>query len=498
MEHKVLNVAIVGGGPGCKAIMDMIFAEKLRELRMTLIGVACTNPKAEGYLYAREKGIYTTQDFRDLYQLKDLNMIIELTGRDDVVNEIFRSKPGHVRLMGNVAARLFWDVFRIEEKRTAERAQAEEALRKSEREKEAILNSISEYVVYHDSEHRMVWANGVARQVSGLDPDEVVGRRCYEVWHQLSKPCPGCPVVKTYETGQPQKAEMTSPDGRTWFVRGYPLRDENEAITGVVEITMDITERKRTEEALRKAHDELEQRVGERTADLEAANEELSEYNHAVAHVLKTPLRAIHNYADFLRQDLKDILNKSHIDHLDRLNQAVHQGVESVDGLLDLATLGRQSEMRELMDMGVFLKGLIGSLHLSPDIEVVMATDWPTIEADKAILRHAFEDLIINAVKFNDSSRKRIEIGWLPVGGKRVEVFVRDNGIGVAPRYHEHIFGGFERLHAGDGYEGLGLGLTTVKKAVAKLHGSVRLESTPGKGSTFFVTLPKRQKEMEI
>jgi light-regulated signal transduction histidine kinase (bacteriophytochrome) len=124
-----------------------------------------------------------------------------------------------------------------------------------------------------------------------------------------------------------------------------------------------------------------------------------------------------------------------------------------------------------------------------------MATDWPTIEADKAILRHAFEDLIINAVKFNDSSRKRIEIGWLPVGEKRVEVFVRDNGIGIASRYHEHIFGGFQRLHTGDTYEGLGLGLTAVKKTIAKLHGSVRLESSPGKGSTFFVTLPKRQKE---
>ena len=153
--------------------------------------------------------------------------------------------------------------------------------------------------------------------------------------------------------------------------------------------------------------------------------------------------------------------------------------------------------MREQMDMGVFLKGLIASLHLSPDIEVVMAKDWPPIEADKAILRHAFEDLIINAVKFNDSSSKRIEIGWSPVGKNRFEVFVRDNGIGVDPRYHEHIFGGFERLHGKDTYEGLGLGLATVKKATGKLHGSVRMESTPGKGSTFFVTLPKKQKEME-
>jgi len=254
-QLKALNVAIVGGGPGCKAIMDMIFAERLSQLRMKLIGVACTNPKAVGYRYAQEKGVYTTQDYRNLYQLNDLNMIIELTGRDEVVNEIFRTKPDHIRLMGHVSARLFWDVFRIEEKRIVERKRAEEALRKSEQEKRAILNSMSEYVVYHDAEHRMVWANGVARQVRGLAPEELVGRRCYEVWHDLSKPCPGCPVVKTYETLQPQKAEMTSPDGRVWFVRGYPLWDENDDIAGVVEVTMEITERKRAEEALRESEE---------------------------------------------------------------------------------------------------------------------------------------------------------------------------------------------------------------------------------------------------
>ena len=93
-EHERLNVAIVGGGPGCRAIMDMIFAEKLSELQMKLVGVACTNPQAMGYVYAKEKGIYATSDYRDLYKLEDLNMIVELTGRDEVANKISQTKPG--------------------------------------------------------------------------------------------------------------------------------------------------------------------------------------------------------------------------------------------------------------------------------------------------------------------------------------------------------------------------------------------------------------------
>jgi PAS domain S-box-containing protein len=135
-QDKAVNVSVVGGGPGCKAIMDMIFAEKLSQLRMKLIGVACTNPDAVGYRYAQEQGIYTTKDYRDLFKLKDLNMIIELTGHEEVANEISRTKPDQVMLMDHVAAQLFWDVFQIEEERLAERNRAEMALRQARDELE--------------------------------------------------------------------------------------------------------------------------------------------------------------------------------------------------------------------------------------------------------------------------------------------------------------------------------------------------------------------------
>lgn len=254
-QFGTLNVAIVGGGSGCKATMDMIFAEKLRQPRMKLIGVASRNPKAVRYLYAQEKGIYTTTDYRDLYKLKDLHMIIELTGSDQLEDEISRTKPPRVKLMDHVAARVFWDVFNIEEQRIAECRRAEEALRESQQEKQAILDSMSEDVVFHDTEHRIIWANRVASESVGSTPDELVGRHCYEVFHQRSKPCPGCPLVKARETGQPQVVEMTSPDGRISFVRGYPVRDAHDDIAGVVEVTLEITQRKRAEDALRESEE---------------------------------------------------------------------------------------------------------------------------------------------------------------------------------------------------------------------------------------------------
>ncbi|MBW2172273.1 MAG: PAS domain S-box protein [Deltaproteobacteria bacterium] len=258
MGHdRALNVGIVGGGPGCKAIMAMIFREKLKELRMNLIGVASTNTDAVGYLYAKEKGLYATRDYRDLYKLEDLNMIIELTGRDKVAAEISLNKPDHVRLMDHVAARLFWDLFQIEEDRISERGEAEAALSAAEREKTAILGALVEHVVHQDTDLKILWANRAACESAGLSLQEILGRHCYEIWAQREDICPDCPVAIAIKTGRTQEIEKWTPDGRAWYVRGHPMRDEEGSIVGAVEVTLEITERRRAQEALRESEREL-------------------------------------------------------------------------------------------------------------------------------------------------------------------------------------------------------------------------------------------------
>jgi light-regulated signal transduction histidine kinase (bacteriophytochrome) len=257
------------------------------------------------------------------------------------------------------------------------------------------------------------------------------------------------------------------------------------------QLKLELTERRRAEEALRAAHDELEIKA----AELEAANAELSQYDHVVAHVLKAPLRAVHNYTDFLRQSLEEALSEEQQGYLDNINRAVRDGTELVDDLLEFAVVGRQIAPTCTTDISVFLQDLIEALSLPPDVEVVMGNDKLMIDTDQALLKHILHHLITNAVKFNPSPRKRVEIGWLPAGQGQYEVFVRDNGIGIDPRYHQQILHVFERLHTSEEYEGTGLGLAIVKKAISKLRGSLRIESEPGEGSTFFVTLPEAQQE---
>jgi len=126
---------------------------------------------------------------------------------------------------------------------------------KLEQDKELILDTVSELIVYQDKDLRLIWANRAAAESVGVSPEELHGRHCYEIWHKRDRPCAGCPVLKALKTGKPQKAEISSPDGREWLIRGYPVRDKNKKVIGVMEITADITERKAAEEMLRESEE---------------------------------------------------------------------------------------------------------------------------------------------------------------------------------------------------------------------------------------------------
>ena len=246
-SDKALNVGIVGGGPGCKAIMTMIFREKLSELPMNLVGVACTNTKAVGYVFAKKMGTYTTTDYRDLYKLKNIDMIIELTGRDKVAAEISQNKPGNIRLMDHVAARLFWDLFQIEEERITERNKAQAILEAAEHQQAAILGSLVELVAYLDTDLKILWANRAACEATDMTLEEILGRHCHDLWGQREGPCPDCPVTKAMRTGRKEDVEIWATDDRAWYVGGNPVRDEEGNIVGAVEVRLEITKRKQAE-----------------------------------------------------------------------------------------------------------------------------------------------------------------------------------------------------------------------------------------------------------
>ncbi len=132
-----------------------------------------------------------------------------------------------------------------------ERKKAEETLRRAEHEKELILDSLAEHVIYEDINMKILWANKAAYESVNMTREELMGRYCYEIWPKRSKSCPDCPIIKAMKTKKPQEVKKITPDGNIWFIQGYPIRDEKGDIVGGIEVTSNITESEQAEKALR-------------------------------------------------------------------------------------------------------------------------------------------------------------------------------------------------------------------------------------------------------
>jgi PAS domain S-box-containing protein len=198
------------------------------------------------------------------------------------------------------------------------RKRVEEELRESERDKETILNSLVEHVIYEDKEMKILWANRAACESAGLTREELIGRHCYEVWPQRYDPCPDCPVIKAMDSGQPQETTKNTPDGRAWFIRGYPVRDAQGSIVGAIETTLDITESKQAKVALR----EKEQKLERQAQDLEEINTALKillehreqEKRRLEENILANAQKLIFPYIEKLENSRLEDNNRAYVD----------------------------------------------------------------------------------------------------------------------------------------------------------------------------------------
>jgi PAS domain S-box-containing protein len=253
-------------------------------------------------------------------------------------------------------------------------------------------------------------------------------------------------------------------------------------------VMRDITEQKETEKKLT----EQQKQLAEKLLELQQSNAELSEYAYVVSHDLKAPLRAVRNYADFLIEDLQRKLTGEQETYLEGLKKAVSQGDALIRDLLNFARIGQTRETPEEINLERLVDEVCETLQMDDETRVSVRSGCPSLTADPLLLKMILVNLVANGLKFNHSDVKRVEVACRAVPGGRVELRVTDNGIGIEDRYRDQIFRVFQRLHSDTAYEGTGIGLAIVRKAAIQMGGSVRLESTPGDGSTFIVNLPER------
>ena len=385
-----------------------------------------------------------------------------------------------------------------------ERKRAEAALRESE----------TRFRVMADTAPVLIWMSGLDGlwtffnkpwlEFTGRALDQELGNGWAEdVHHEDRQRC--LEIYRSaFEARKEFKMEyrLRRTDGEyRWILNiGGPRYEGDGTFAGYIGSCIDITEDRRVADEIRRLNVELEQRVFERTAQVEAANKELESFSYSVSHDLRAPLRSMDGFSLALLEDCADKLDAKGKDYLRRVRDATQRMARLIDDLLNLARVTREGMRQERVDLSALARSISADLKKTqPNRKVTFAiADGVVVNGDTHLLRVALENLLGNAWKFTSKRpRTKIEFGVARQNGTSA-YFVRDDGAGFDMTYAGKLFGAFQRLHSNQEFEGTGIGLATVKRVIRRHGGHVWAESAMGKGATFYFTLKPSEGKRHI
>lgn len=383
--------------------------------------------------------------------------------------------------------------------REQSRRLSEIAIRQSEERFRRAMENIPDVVVIYDRDLRIQYINPATHKLSGRAVSEFIGRQDADIW----PPEVYAPYMPTLEESRKTKTmrsievDLTLPGTgtRTLAITCVPLLDEHGEVREVLGITHDFTERKQAEREIRQLNESLEQRIAERTAQLEAKTRELETFTYSVSHDLKAPLRGIDGYSRLLMEDYSDRVDEEGRSFLHNIQRAATQMNQLIEDLLAFSRLERRDLRRAPVDLHALAHTLVAEYAREiEEHDVAVTVDLPPetiVLADVHGLAMALRNLLDNALKFTAKTKNpRIEIGGRDEK-LMYNIWVRDNGIGFDMRYHDRIFDIFHRLHRAEDYAGTGVGLAIVQKAMQRMGGRTWAESAPERGATFYLELPR-------
>jgi PAS domain S-box-containing protein len=355
-----------------------------------------------------------------------------------------------------------------------------------------LIEGVTDYAIFSlDPSGNVTSWNSGAERIKGYSGEEIIGQH-FSKFYSAEDSAAGLPtrILETAATTGHYEGEgwRLRKDGtRFWSsVVITPLRDEGGNLLGFSKITRDVTDRKRLLDKIQQHAEELELRIAER----EQTNAELEAFSYSVSHDLRAPLRAIEGFTDIVLTDFGNELSPQVTDYLQQVLQSAARMNLLVQDLLSYSRLTRMELQPEAVNVSSAIRDACMQIEETQRKHVAVSVDKSLrVSAHRSTLTQILLNLINNGLKFYSPGAVPKVAVSAKREGKRVMIAVRDQGIGIAPQHQQRIFKVFERLHTTAEYPGTGIGLAIVHRGVARMGGSVRLESAPGKGSTFYIDL---------
>jgi len=399
----------------------------------------------------------------------------------------------HARPLGSGKRKLFLTVARD----ITERKRMEEALRGSEEKLRKMFESVTDGISVIDLKGIITEVNQRAVEMHGFSSkDELRGKSAFDMVAPRDHKKIAAEMKKAIKQGAIRGVEYTllRADGSEFpgELSTSVLKDASDNVVGHITIVRDITERKRAEEE----REVLLQDITESNRKLEGANKELQDFAYVASHDLREPLRKISSFGTLLQDSLKGKLDEDQQENFEFMIAGARRMQDMIDALLTYARLTTRAKPPEQVDLNKVIEDL-KKLELATLLDemrgiIHVPKPLPPVQADPSQMHQLFQNLIGNGLKFHkEGIPPEIIIRAHGVENKMIRIEVEDNGIGIDEKYHEQLFVMFKRLHPREQYEGTGIGLAVCKKIVERHGGNIGVKSTPGKGSTFWFTLPR-------